>query len=111
VLILAPRHPERFRAVEKLIHELKIPSVCRSEWMREPKPIAPGSVFLLDSMGELPSVYPLASVAFVGGSLIPAGGHNPLEPAQFGVPIVMGPYTENFRGIVAMLLDRDAMRI
>ena len=57
------------------------------------------------------SVYSLASVAFVGGSLIPAGGHNPLEPAQFAVPIVMGPYTENFRGMVAALLEQDAIRV
>ena len=79
--------------------------------MRQPQPIAPASVFLLDSMGELASVYSLASVAFVGGSLIPAGGHNPLEPAQFAVPIVMGPYTENFRGMVAMLLQHEAIRV
>ena len=50
-------------------------------------------------------------MAFVGGSLIPAGGHNPLEPAQFAVPIVMGPYTENFRGMVAALLEQDAIRV
>ena len=56
-------------------------------------------------------MYSLASVAFVGGSLIPAGGHNPLEPAQFAVPIVMGPYTENFRGMVAALLEQDAIRV
>ena len=54
---------------------------------------------LLDTIGELASVYSLAAVAFVGGSLVPAGGHNPLEPAQFGVPIVMGPHYANFRAI------------
>ncbi len=111
VLILAPRHPERFRAVEKLIHEMKFPCICRSQWMQKPQPIASGSVFLLDSMGELASVYSLASVAFVGGSLVPAGGHNPLEPAQFAVPSVTGPYVENFRGIVAVLLEREAIRV
>ncbi len=111
VLILAPRHPERFHAVEELVREMKISCIRRSDWMRQPMPIATGSVFLLDSMGELASVYSLASAAFVGGSLIPAGGHNPLEPAQFAVPIVMGPYTENFRGMVAVLLERDAIRL
>jgi 3-deoxy-D-manno-octulosonic-acid transferase len=75
------------------------------------KPLAPGQIVLLDSIGELASLYSLASVAFVGGSLVPAGGHNPLEPAQFGVPIVMGPHYANFRAITEDLLARDAIRI
>jgi 3-deoxy-D-manno-octulosonic-acid transferase len=79
--------------------------------LQRPELIAAGTVFLLDTVGELASVYSLASVAFVGGSLIPAGGHNPLEPAQFAVPIVMGPYTENFRGMVAALLEQEAIRV
>lgn len=111
VLILAPRHPERFQVVAELVARFGLPRIRKSEWVSQPKPIPPGSVFLLDSMGDLASIYSLASVAFVGGSLIPAGGHNPLEPAQFGVPIVMGPYTENFRGIVAALLEREAIRV
>ena len=110
-MILAPRHPERFRSVEKSITDAGLPLIRRSDWMQQPEPIAAGSVFLLDSVGELASVYSLASVAFVGGSLIPAGGHNPLEPAQFAVPIVMGPYTENFRGMVAALLEQEAIRV
>jgi len=59
----------------------------------------------------LASIYSLASVAFVGGSLIPAGGHNPLEPAQFGVPIVMGPHYANFRAITCDLRAHNALRI
>jgi 3-deoxy-D-manno-octulosonic-acid transferase len=110
-MILAPRHPERFRAVERSITDAGLTLVRRSDWMQQPQPIPAGSVFLLDTVGELASVYSLASVAFVGGSLVPAGGHNPLEPAQFAVPIVMGPYTENFRGIVAALLEREAIRV
>ena len=66
---------------------------------------------LLDTIGELASVYSLAAVAFVGGSLIPAGGHNPLEPAQFGVPIVMGPHYANFRAITDDLLSHKGVRI
>jgi 3-deoxy-D-manno-octulosonic-acid transferase len=66
---------------------------------------------LLDTIGELASVYSLASVAFVGGSLVPAGGHNPLEPAQFGVPIVMGPHYANFLAITDSLRTHDALRI
>jgi len=110
-MILAPRHPERFRTVEKSITHAGLPLIRRSDWMQQPEPIAAGSVFLLDTVGELASVYSLASVAFVGGSLIPSGGHNPLEPAQFAVPIVMGPYTENFRGMVAALLEQEAIRV
>ena len=66
---------------------------------------------MLDSIGELASVYSIATVAFVGGSLVPAGGHNPLEPAQFGVPIVMGPHYANFRAITDDLLAHEALRI
>ncbi|MGC1781324.1 MAG: 3-deoxy-D-manno-octulosonic acid transferase [Acidobacteriaceae bacterium] len=111
VLILAPRHPERFPSVEKLIQEAQFLCIRRSAWGHPPATIPGGTVFLLDSMGELVSIYSLASVAFVGGSLVPAGGHNPLEPAQFAVPIVMGPYTENFRGMVAILLQHEAIRV
>jgi 3-deoxy-D-manno-octulosonic-acid transferase len=74
-------------------------------------PLQPGQIILLDTIGELASVYSLASVAFVGGSLIPAGGHNPLEPAQFGVPIVMGPHYANFRSITEDLLAHQALCI
>jgi 3-deoxy-D-manno-octulosonic-acid transferase len=87
----------------------------RSDWRSAPadsfKPLTPGQILLLDTIGELASVYSLASVAFVGGSLVPAGGHNPLEPAQFGVPIVMGPYYDNFRAITGDLLAHQALRI
>jgi 3-deoxy-D-manno-octulosonic-acid transferase len=111
VLALAPRHPERFRDVEKKIEAAGLSCSRRSDWKLRPEQIPPGGVFLLDSIGELASVYSLASVAFVGGSLIPAGGHNPLEPAQFGKPIVMGPYADNFRGMVAALLEKEAIRV
>jgi 3-deoxy-D-manno-octulosonic-acid transferase len=66
---------------------------------------------LLNTIGELASVYSVASVALVGGSLVPAGGHNPLEPAQFSVPIVMGPHYANFRAITEDLLAHQAIRI
>jgi 3-deoxy-D-manno-octulosonic-acid transferase len=114
-LILAVRHPERFGAVVALLDKSGIPWVRRSDWKPQPaetlRPIAPGQIVLLDTIGELASVYSLASVAFVGGSLIPAGGHNPLEPAQFGVPIVMGPHFANFRAITEDLLAHQALRI
>lgn len=111
VMILAPRHPERFEAVAQLLDCSGKPWVRRSQWLDAPTVLSPGSVFLLDSIGELASVYSLAAVAFVGGSLVPAGGHNPLEPAQFQVPVVMGPHYENFRAIVNRLRAEDAIRI
>jgi 3-deoxy-D-manno-octulosonic-acid transferase len=115
VLILAPRHPERFAAVAALLEKSGFTWVKRSDWRSAPvdslKPLNPGQIVLLDTIGELASIYSLASVAFVGGSLVPAGGHNPLEPAQIGVPIVMGPHFANFRAITEELLAHQALRI
>jgi 3-deoxy-D-manno-octulosonic-acid transferase len=116
VLVLAPRHPERFSAVAALLEKSGLPWCKRSDWASEssdarPASIRPGTIVLLDTIGELASVYSLASVAFVGGSLVPAGGHNPLEPAQFSVPIVMGPHYANFAAIVDSLRSDDALRI
>ena len=111
VMILAPRHPERFGRVAQLLKNRDQPSVRRSNWMKRPAKIKPGTVMLLDSIGELASVYALASVAFVGGSLVPAGGHNPLEPAQFAVPVVMGTHYANFRAIIDTLVYAEALKL
>ncbi|MGB9031437.1 MAG: 3-deoxy-D-manno-octulosonic acid transferase [Acidobacteriaceae bacterium] len=111
VTVLAPRHPERFAEVAEILRKRGARWVRRSEWMEAPSTIEPGTVFLLDSIGELASVYSLADAAFVGGSSIPAGGHNPLEAAQFAVPIMMGPSYENFRAIVEKLHEQEAIRI
>ncbi len=115
VMVLAPRHPERFGAVAALLEKSGIAWVRRSDWKSMTdgalKPLDGGQIVLLDTIGELASIYSLAAVAFVGGSLIPAGGHNPLEPAQFGVPIVMGPYFANFRVITEDLSAHEAIRI
>lgn len=111
-LVLAPRHPERFAAVAGLLDQSGASWTRRSEWKSQlPAEITAGQIVLLDTIGELASVYSLAAVAFVGGSVVPAGGHNPLEPAQFGVPIVMGPNYVNFRAITEDLLAHDALRI
>jgi 3-deoxy-D-manno-octulosonic-acid transferase len=115
VMVMAPRHPERFGAVAGLLAGSGIKWVRRSEWKGkaagEAGALQPGQVVLLDTIGELASVYSLAAVAFVGGSIAEAGGHNPLEPAQFGVPIVMGPHYVNFRAITEDLRAHDALRI
>jgi 3-deoxy-D-manno-octulosonic-acid transferase len=113
LLVLAPRHPERFGLVESVVCEFRY--VKASDWVgvkENNPPVAtntpqPGSgqleIVLLDTIGDLAAVYGVADVAFVGGSLVPRGGHNPLEPAQFGVPVVMGPWFENFRDIVGKM--------
>jgi 3-deoxy-D-manno-octulosonic-acid transferase len=108
VMILAPRHPERFDKVANLIASLDIAFVRRSSWAAA-CPVS-GGVFLLDSVGELASVYALADIAFVGGSLVPVGGHNILEPAQYGAAIIVGPHTFNFREIVSIFQNGGALR-
>jgi 3-deoxy-D-manno-octulosonic-acid transferase len=114
-MVLAPRHPERFATVAALLLRSDASWIKRSDWKGKPASLIPplqaGQIILLDTIGELASVYSLAAVAFVGGSLISAGGHNPLEPAQFGVPIVMGPHYANFRAITDDLRAHDAIRI
>lgn len=109
LLILAPRHPERFDAVADLIRYARLPLIRRTEWKGDEE--LKGAVFLLNSIGELGAVYALATLAFVGGSLVPRGGHNILEPAQFGVPILVGPHTENFRDIVSIFRRANAVRV
>jgi 3-deoxy-D-manno-octulosonic-acid transferase len=111
VLVLAPRHPDRFAAVAGIVAGSRFGLVRASEFRRQPGAIAAGSVFLLDTIGDLASMYGIATVAFVGGSLVAKGGHNPLEPAQFAVPVVMGPSFENFRGVVQSMRDMDAIQI
>ena len=108
VMILAPRHPERFPAVAALLDNISIHHRRRSIWNGEP---LSGEVLLLDTIGELAALYALADIAFVGGSLVPHGGHNIIEPAQQGVAIVVGNHTENFRDIVGLFQSKDAVRI
>lgn len=109
VTILAPRHPERFDAVAALLAGRKATFVRRSQWIAAPAPLTPGTVFLLDSIGELASIYSLATIAVIGGGFFVSGGHNPLEAAQFGVPAIIGPHYENFRGIVEALRKAQAI--
>jgi 3-deoxy-D-manno-octulosonic-acid transferase len=108
VMILAPRHPERFPAVAALLEQMSIRFCRRSEWDGE---ALAGAVFLVDTIGELAALYALADIAFVGGSLVPRGGHNIIEPAQHGVATVVGNHTENFRDIVSLFQSRDAVRV
>jgi 3-deoxy-D-manno-octulosonic-acid transferase len=108
VMILAPRHPERFEKVAEFLRQLNIPFWRRSAWQGD---AIAGGVLLCDSIGELASIYALADIAFVGGSLVPRGGHNIIEPAQHGVAIVVGNHTENFRDIVGLFQSHNAVRV
>jgi 3-deoxy-D-manno-octulosonic-acid transferase len=124
LLVLAPRHPERFGSVESVVMEFPyirasdggceaegIPPFANGANDVPPSSMAQIDVVLLDTIGDLAAVYGVADVAFVGGSLVKRGGHSPLEPAQFGVPVVMGPSFENFRDIVARMQAVDGIRI
>jgi 3-deoxy-D-manno-octulosonic-acid transferase len=105
LLILVPRHPERFALVAALLDSRGISYVTRSSGAR-PGPAT--RVLLGDSMGELTTFYAAADVAFVGGSLVRVGGHNLLEPVALGVPVLTGPHNENAADIAALLFDCGA---
>ena len=109
LLVLAPRHPERFEPVASLLAASGIRYRRRSQW--DGQTLTGGTIFLLDSIGELASFYEFADLAFIGGSLVPRGGHNVLEAAQFGAPILVGPHTENFRDIIDIFRQADALRV
>lgn len=110
ILLLAPRHTPRFDAVDALTASRGF-KVCRASAPGSGESLRGGEVFLLDTIGDLAGIYGLATAAFLGGSLIPAGGHNPLEPARFGVPVILGPSFENFREIVAVMQAGAALRV
>jgi len=111
LLVIAPRHPQRFDSVALLLKERGYTALRGTSFARARLPVHPGGILLLDTIGDLAGLYRLATVAFVGGSLVPAGGHNPLEPAQAGVPVLIGPSFENFREIVEMLRANEGIAI
>ena len=106
-LMIAPRHPERFKEVANLIQQSGL------SWTRRTNPPDPNdtnaTVILLDTIGELPATYELAQIVFVGGSIVDKGGHNVLEPAASGVAIVTGAHTHNFQTIVELMNDANAI--
>jgi 3-deoxy-D-manno-octulosonic-acid transferase len=120
LLVLAPRHPERWDEVERLLAAGGLMAVRRS---RLPVPAAGGpmaegaaaagpvaDVLLLDSMGEMASLFQQAAAAFIGGTLVGTGGHNPLEAARYGIPIAVGPSMQNFRDMSERFDDAGAWR-
>ena len=118
VLLLAPRHAERFGSVAALVQQVHLGGVylaselmAQSEGKEPLNGLCSRAVVVLDTLGDLAAVYALADVAFVGGSVVPKGGHNPLEPARFGVPVVMGSSYENFREVVDAMAEANGIRI
>lgn len=105
LLILVPRHPERFDEVARLAATAGAARRGRGEL-----PAGDTAVWLGDTMGELMLLYGCAEVAFVGGSLVPTGGHNPLEPARWALPLLSGPHVFNFAAITTLLADAGGLR-
>ena len=106
MLVLAPRQPARFAEVERLARNAGFVTMRRSDLAIDVEPRA--DVIVLDSIGELAQLYQLATAVFVGGSLADHGGHNILEPAIFGKPIVFGPHMQNFKEIADTFMANDA---
>jgi 3-deoxy-D-manno-octulosonic-acid transferase len=106
LLIVAPRRPERFGEVEELAARAGFSVIRRSELRIDAEPRT--DVVILDTMGELAQLYQIGTAVFVGGSLVATGGHNILEPAVFGKPILFGPHMQNFAEIARTFLDNGA---
>ena len=107
-LVLAPRHRERFEEVARQLTGKRFRFVRRSQSDAAQQDLR-GAVLLLDTLGELAAIYRYSNIAFVGGSLVPRGGHNILEPAFFSRAILTGPYTENFRDILTCFENQRAV--
>ncbi|HKY21641.1 MAG TPA: 3-deoxy-D-manno-octulosonic acid transferase [Vicinamibacterales bacterium] len=106
LLVIAPRNPERFGEVTQLVKNQAFVTVRRSDLPIDAEPRA--EVVILDTIGELAQVYQIATAVFVGGSLVDGGGHNILEPAVFGKPIVFGPHMQNFKEIAGAFVAHGA---
>jgi len=106
-LVLVPRHPERSGEVATLLERGGIPFQRRTA-LDGTGTLPKGGALLVDTVGEMMSLYALADIAFVGGSLVPTGGHNLLEPASVGIPCLFGPHMDNFREIAALVLCYEA---
>lgn len=104
--IIVPRHAHRGAVVAQELRSQKLNVACRS---LQQLPDDTTDIYLADTMGELGLFYRLANIVFVGGSLLPFGGHNPIEPAQLGCAVICGPYVDNFRGICTELAEADAL--
>jgi 3-deoxy-D-manno-octulosonic-acid transferase len=104
LFVFAPRHLDRIKKIEKMLSQQELDFVRRSKLDKE-TPLENQRIILLDTMGELAGIYAIADVAFVGGSLVPIGGHNLLEPAIYGVPVIFGPYVDHFKTAADLLIQ------
>ena len=104
ILILAPRHPERFNEADNLISRHKLKSIKRTQLKQQKEP-QHHDVILLDTIGELSKLYSIGTIIFVGGSLVPIGGHNVLEPVAYKKAVIFGPHMDNFLEIARGLKD------
>jgi 3-deoxy-D-manno-octulosonic-acid transferase len=118
VLVLVPRHPERCRGVGEMLSGHKVRFVLRSRIAANEDPLRPGEVLLVDTVGEMLNLYALADLVFVGGSLVPIGGHNILEASLLKKPVLFGPHMHNFKEISRMVQEagggicgRDALHL
>ncbi len=108
LLVIVPRHPERGSAIMRELTALGAKVALRS---RNQLPAADEQIYLADTLGEMQAWYQHAKACFVGGSLITRGGHNMLEPARYGCPVIVGPHTENFDDIMHLLLQSDGIQV
>ncbi len=108
LLVLVPRHPERRRDIQSLLKEMSISGRLRSELNREDRLLSAGEVLIGDTLGEVLPLYSIANLVFVGGSLVPVGGHNLLEAALASKPVVFGPHVHNFKEISTKLIRAGA---
>ena len=106
LLIIAPRHLNHLHELERNLNQLDLTFIRRSR-LNENMAKFESQIIILDSLGELSQIYSLADLAFVGGSLIPKGGHNLLEPAKFGIPVLFGPYVDNFQEVANLLKSSE----
>lgn len=105
LLLVVPRHPERFGEVQKLAEKMQLKTCMRSS---QQSCLSGTDVYIADTMGELKMLYGTADIGFVGGSMVPVGGHNILEPAAMNIPVMFGPYMINFKEIAKNVVDLGA---
>jgi 3-deoxy-D-manno-octulosonic-acid transferase len=108
ILVLVPRHPERARSIGEELSDMDVRWVLRSEISEYGRMLQPGDVLLVDTIGEMLDFYSIASLVFVGGSLVPVGGHNLLEASLLNKPVLFGTYMQNFKEIAGYVLESQA---
>ncbi|MHC4664244.1 MAG: 3-deoxy-D-manno-octulosonic acid transferase, partial [Planctomycetota bacterium] len=111
-LVIAPRHVNRVDEIKNLVRDAGENCYLKSEFDNAPdKEFSDKRVIIVDTVGDLAEIYRVATIAFVGGSLVQYGGHNMLEPAALGIPVVVGPNTDNFADVVELLRGAEALTV